>query len=285
MKALFDFVLDLLDNWPTFPMAEEDEYGIYACALSLAVLTEMIDCRTSNMVNDNFSLVIERFGDHVQAAHCSSNEFSKLQAQKHMQYLRLRLGVGDALAETQANMTVTGTRAEFVMLKGLPGQYLAEGPRHDNDHADICKIRILRTPEEIESVRNDYLLTTNPSLFHISRICQEFRLLREDTVGQLRDAARIQLDHIRDPGRNQDRGGRNLPRTYTYEQAMVVDIDFGRKRGIDLLMNSASPHPRGPLCSDKIGGQIRSASNLVALFVLFLGMVLCCSTWLLRVRS
>lgn len=36
MKALFDFILNLLDDWYTLPIAEEDEREISACKLSLS---------------------------------------------------------------------------------------------------------------------------------------------------------------------------------------------------------------------------------------------------------
>jgi hypothetical protein len=245
MKALFNFILDLLDVWSTLPMAAEDESGISACELSLSALATMIDCNTSNIVNDNFSQIVERFRGRVQATHHSSNDFSRLQAQKYLQYLRRRLGVGDALGEAEAEKKVPVTRAGFVMQKDLPGRLSAEGPRHDNDRVDIFDIRILPTYQEIGSTRNEYLPTTDSSRFHIpgirGRLDREFRLLREDTVGQLRDAVRVQLDIMRDPGRSEGRGNRTALRTYTYEQVAVVDIDFSRNRGMDLLVQFRQP--------------------------------------------
>ncbi|KAI0118538.1 hypothetical protein F4776DRAFT_258264 [Hypoxylon sp. NC0597] len=244
MRILFDFILDLLKAPATMSAAKDDEYGISACELSLSVLATMIDCNTSNIVNDNFGQIVERFVPIVEAASHSPNEFSKLQAQKSLQYLRRRLGVGDALAEAKEGKKVPVTRAEFVLKRDLPGRLSADGPRHDNDHEDICDIRILPTREEITSKRSEYLPTTDPSSFHLrgikGRLDREFRLLREDTIGQLRDAVSLQLDAMRNPGLNNNQGKTTL-RTYAYEQASVVDIYFNKNKGMESLVQFHQP--------------------------------------------
>ncbi|KAI1205905.1 uncharacterized protein F4807DRAFT_246245 [Annulohypoxylon truncatum] len=245
MKILFDFILDLLDVWSDTPMAKEDAYGISTCELSLSVLATMVDCNTSNIINDNFHQILVRFENRVRAANNSPNDFSKLQSQKHLQYLGRRLGVGEALNEVDVRKKVPVKRAEFVMRKDLPGRLSAEGPRHDNDHDDFCQIRILPTYEEITSIRNEYLPTTDPTLFHRpgihGRLDREFRLLREDTVGQLRDAVAAQLETMRNPKQKQDRGNKNNIRTYAYDDVLVVDIDFSKFRGMELLIRFRQP--------------------------------------------
>ncbi|KAI1768094.1 hypothetical protein GGR53DRAFT_35773 [Hypoxylon sp. FL1150] len=245
MRVLFDFIADLFPVWSTLPMAADDEYAISACELSLSVLAIMVDCNTTNIVDDNYSHIVKRLDDHIEAAKHSPDDFSKLQARKHLQYLWRRLGVGDALAEAEVEKRVPATRAEFVMRKDLPGVLSAEGPRHDNDHADICDIRILPTYEEIASKRNEYLPTTDSSLFHTpgmrGRLDREFRLLREDTVGQLRDTVGIQLDTMRDRNHRQNRGNGSTLRTYAYEGAAVVNVDFDRNNGMDMVIQFHQP--------------------------------------------
>ncbi|KAI1103087.1 hypothetical protein F4804DRAFT_245949 [Jackrogersella minutella] len=240
MRALFDFIINLVEIWPDTAMSEDDEYGASACELSLSVLVTMVDCNTSNIVSDSYSRIVKRFGDIVQITRHSPNEFLKLQVQKYLQYLWQRLGVGSAINEAGVGSKVPVTRAQFVMRRDLPGRLSADGPRHDNDHEDICDIRILPTYEEITSMRNEYLPTTDSSLFHRpgihGRLDREFRLLREDTVGQLRDAVAMKLDAIRDPKRKQDYDNETAPRTYAYEQAGVVDVSFNKDQGIELLV-------------------------------------------------
>ncbi|XXH00478.1 formate dehydrogenase (NAD+) [Hypoxylon texense] len=245
MKRLFDFVLDLLNVWLTLPMAEMDEYGISACELSLSVLVTMIDCNTSNIIDDNYSQIVERFSSQVQFAQDSPNAFLKRQARKHLQYLWTRLGVGHSLNEDEEGKTAPGARAEFVMKEDLPGLLSADGPRHDNDHADICNIRILPTYEEITSKRYEYLPTTDPSLFHTpgirGRLDREFRLLREDTVGQLRDAVSLQLNVMRDNSRKQNRENRSAIRTYAYEDAEVTGVDFDKNNNMEMVIRFRQP--------------------------------------------
>ncbi|KAF8537353.1 P-loop containing nucleoside triphosphate hydrolase protein, partial [Trichophaea hybrida] len=69
------------------------------------------------------------------------------------------------------------------------------GPRHNNDKSSIEGITILPTTSEIHANRTEYLPLMDKEFPHhegeIHRLLDtQFRLLREDTVGQLRDAIR-----------------------------------------------------------------------------------------------
>ncbi|ORY69045.1 uncharacterized protein BCR38DRAFT_455826 [Pseudomassariella vexata] len=245
MKTLFEFVLDLLEVWSTLPIAAEDEHGLSACALSLTALAKMIDCNTTNVVNENFNRIIDRLEFCLGRAGQSSDEFSKMQARKSLQYLRRRLGVGDAILEAQTNNRTPVDRAEFFMRKDLPGNMSADGPRHNNDHADISKISILPTREEITSSRGEYLPTNDSSQFHIDgingRLDREFRLLREDTVGQLRDVVRLQLEFMQNPERSRDHRDRNGVRTYIYNDPIIRNIEFDKRLGLDFTIQFRQP--------------------------------------------
>ncbi|KAH8430071.1 uncharacterized protein LDX57_007742 [Aspergillus melleus] len=85
----------------------------------------------------------------------------------------------------------------------FPGELSSFGARHDNDHALIEDIRILPTLSEIHSQRDDFLPTrvtrTSSNSHHQEGILRlldsQFRLLREDTSGLLRDAVRLVVEH------------------------------------------------------------------------------------------
>ncbi|RVD85435.1 uncharacterized protein DFL_003756 [Arthrobotrys flagrans] len=85
----------------------------------------------------------------------------------------------------------------------LPGELSLLGPRHDNDHELISDISILPTVSEILSNRPEFLPTKRAyeenSHHHqegIQRLVDiQFRLLREDTSGQVRNATRFVLKH------------------------------------------------------------------------------------------
>ncbi|KAH7348984.1 hypothetical protein BKA65DRAFT_363572, partial [Rhexocercosporidium sp. MPI-PUGE-AT-0058] len=68
------------------------------------------------------------------------------------------------------------------------------GARHDNDHTSIADIQILPTRQEIASPRQEYLPLIDSTQQHLSGLAglldRQFRLLREDTVRQLRDTVR-----------------------------------------------------------------------------------------------
>jgi hypothetical protein len=88
----------------------------------------------------------------------------------------------------------------------LPGNLSNNGARHNNDHASIADIQILLTAQEIASPRQEYLLLIDSIQHDLSGLAglldRQFRLLREDTVGQLRDAVREEVTRLEHPNRN-----------------------------------------------------------------------------------
>lgn len=84
----------------------------------------------------------------------------------------------------------------------LPGDRSRLGPRHDNDHENIAHIRTLPTISEILAERPDFLPerdTFDDSSHHETGILRlidtQFRLLRQDTSGVLRNAIQFILTH------------------------------------------------------------------------------------------
>ncbi|RYP53103.1 hypothetical protein DL768_001880 [Monosporascus sp. mg162] len=244
MKTIFDYVAGLPDSGTNSSNAVADTTSLAIIELSLAVLAKMVDCNTTNIVNDNVKSVFCQLQSRLGRVHEVPDDFLKLQAQKYSQYIQRRLGVGDGLpGETKYRKPVT--HAKFVMRRDLPGHLSAEGPRHDNDHAEISEIRIMPTYDEIISPRKEYLPTNDPSLFHLpgirGRLDREFRLLREDTVGQLRDAVRSQLNASQPPGTNLSGSSKDSLRTYVYQDARIDDISISRLQGLDFLVRFRQP--------------------------------------------
>ncbi|RYP92615.1 hypothetical protein DL770_001257 [Monosporascus sp. CRB-9-2] len=244
MKTIFDYVASLPDSGTNSSSAVADTSSLATIELSLAVLAKMVDCNTTNIVNDNVKSVFCQLQSRLDRAHEVPDDFLKLQAQKYSQYIRRRLDVGDGLpGETKYQKPVA--HAEFVMRRDLPGHLSAEGPRHDNDHAEISEIRIMPTYDEIISPRKEYLPTNDTSLFHLpgirGRLDREFRLLREDTVGQLRDAVRSQLNASQPPGTNLPGGNKDSLRTYVYQDARIDNISISRIQGLDFLVRFHQP--------------------------------------------
>ncbi|KAI0182886.1 hypothetical protein EV127DRAFT_377975 [Xylaria flabelliformis] len=248
MKVIFDFSINLTQLNPntnppatTIPIVS-NQVIIEKC---LAVLSKMVDCSTNNIVDETFKTVAQRIQLISKQVEKTSDDYLILQSQKWISYINRRIGVGDELPFSEVRTAQsTESRAEFTLPKNLPGNLSASGRRHTNDHADITNISILPTQDEIVSARGEYLPSNDPTSFHhpgiIGRLDREFRLLREDTIGQLRDVVRDLFEEIQ--GRKKiQRHERQSLRTYTYKNAEFVHISFERLNGLDLLIRFPQP--------------------------------------------
>jgi hypothetical protein len=123
------------------------------------------------------------------------------QAQVYPERLQQCMHIGSSLPHATSSTTHASNKpkATFITHQDTPGG------RPNNDQSDICQIQILPTFEEISSVRAEYLPLNGPAQWHVAGIDgvldKDFRLLREDIVGQLRDAVH-QLIEISRPYRS-----------------------------------------------------------------------------------
>ncbi|KAG6014275.1 hypothetical protein E4U43_006735 [Claviceps pusilla] len=238
MKSLFGYLVKLVQAWP-HTSNNANSTMMSAVELSLAVLTKLLDCNTVNVVNETFALINRQFIDVVAQSTSDQESFAKLQSMKYIEYIRRRIEVGNDIIAYQDLPAEPVTREKFVLRRDFPGRLSAEGPRHDNDFDDISKISILPTFEEILSPRAEYLPTNDSNTWHVGgirgRIDREFRLLREDTVGQLRDAVRDVHEQMKKP-RDHRLNTRNHVRIYTYESPTPVNVMFDKDGGLELLV-------------------------------------------------
>lgn len=236
VNKLSEFLLDLAEAWPS--VAEVSSPLTKVLEMSLSVLSKAIDCSTAIIVNDNFHRVVERFADRLRGAAQAEDDFASLQANKHLDYLQRRLGVGKDMKAFETSQTTVLKREEFVLRRDLPGRLSEDGPRHDNDHEEISRIQIMPTYQEIMTPRNEYLPTTDSSQWHLpgirGRLDREFRLLREDTIGQLRDAVRDILGQVRSHSKNS-------ARTSAYFDATIYDATIDRHKGLELEVRCRQP--------------------------------------------
>ncbi|KAK1056339.1 hypothetical protein LTR74_014999 [Friedmanniomyces endolithicus] len=92
--------------------------------------------------------------------------------------------------------------------------------------------------QEIQSSRTEYLPSADPREWHLGGLeglfDRHFRLLREDTVGQLRDAAKVELERLQDPRPSEnDRQKRQTARTFVYQTIEIADVAFDASSGMD----------------------------------------------------
>ncbi|KAI0904565.1 hypothetical protein F4823DRAFT_203748 [Ustulina deusta] len=249
MKIIFDFAIDLASSaafTSTSALTSPTTSEIVIYETCLAVLSKMIDCNTNNIIDETFKVVVGKIDTLLKDLNDTSDEYLMLQSHKWIRYIKCRLGVGDELPLSRAPTTQSiGSRAEFTLPKNLPGRLSASGPRHDNDRANITEIKILPTHDEVASARGEYLPSNDPSSFHlpgiVGRLDREFRLLREDTVGQLRDAVREVVETLRQKGQPTRRRERQSVYTYIYQDVELVGASFERVNGLDLLMEFPQP--------------------------------------------
>ncbi|KAG6087821.1 hypothetical protein E4U15_007340 [Claviceps sp. LM218 group G6] len=239
MMGLFNYLVKLIRAWPHESNDSPDLARMSTVELSLAVLTKILDCNTVNIVNEAFALLNQQLAEIVAESTSDEESFARLQSLKYIEYIRRRLEVGNDIVAYEDLPVEPVIREKFVMRRDFPGRLSEEGPRHDNDFADISKISILPTFEEIMSPRAEYLPLNDSSTWHVGgirgRIDREFRLLREDTIGQLRDTVRhVQEQLYQNP--DQRLTTKHNVRTYTYEHPTPINVMFGRDGGLELLV-------------------------------------------------
>ncbi|KJR87462.1 NF-X1 finger and helicase protein [Sporothrix schenckii 1099-18] len=253
LTAWFDLAVELAES----PQLPPEVSCIGLAELSLLVLSTLLGSGTSQIVNDSFRHYSMRLSAVVTNAEPSRPEdtFCKLQASQYADYIDRRLKIGEDIPGLrQATPSGPVQLSAFQLQRDLPGHLSADGPRHDNDHADITKISILPTPDEIRSTRSEYLPVADPTSWHHhgirGRLDREFRLLREDTVGQLRDVVRTELDNLQ---QNKDkgtafgpgpRGGKDSIQYCVYENAVIIDVGFEQRSGAEFLVRFRQPANR-----------------------------------------
>jgi len=237
MTRCFSFVAQVLKSWRE---SSSDTSRDDLVELAFAVLSKLLDCNTSNMVNERFTAIAAELFGYLEGTPSSDGEFCRLQASKYLEYIRLRLDVGDEISISENRIQVSVAREQFLLRQDLPGTLSADGARHDNDSADITKIRILPTYEEIMSTRTEYLPTIDSSQWHINGIHghldREFRLLRSDAVGPLRDAIHEIMDIMQECSEAPHRRSKNGARTYLYDSPILQGIELDRIGGLELLL-------------------------------------------------
>jgi hypothetical protein len=144
----------------------------------------------------------------------------------------------------------------------LPGELSNLNRRHDNDSALIAKIDILPTKDEVLCDRDPYLPINDISASHFldgsSRLFDiNFRLLREDMIGPLRNAVTTVLEKLRPDVSiskqlsHQDRLHEpNIASTRLYFDVNVESAEFERKCGLKFRLRFRQPERTRALPTD-----------------------------------
>ncbi|KAK2813104.1 hypothetical protein FQN50_000781 [Emmonsiellopsis sp. PD_5] len=208
---------------------------------TMVVLAKVIDLNGEALINPELPPLIRALEKPLKGLEREGGDAAAFEAFDYFNRAQRRLGLGEAIptATGQTKKEPLRPKPSFKLPSDPPGLLSVHGRRHDNDFEDIREIKILPTTSEIESPRPEYLPTNGvashlPALQHL--VDKHFRLLREDTVGQLRDAIRAELDKPNkvDPGnRNSSATPRHqqTTRTNIYSNVKVQNFYFSRKNG------------------------------------------------------
>ncbi|TQN67798.1 NFX1-type zinc finger-containing protein 1, partial [Colletotrichum shisoi] len=239
IRRMYSFLFDLVDHWAELPFDNNvSTSNMEALALACGVLAKVINTSTSNMVNSHFTSIIDDIQLRLEAHGTKRADFHAMQANKYLDYVRQRLGLGQSLPDATQAPKSSGSLAEFTLSQDLPGSLSRRGRRHDNDHACIADIKLMPTLDESLSSREEYLPTINPAQHHLQGlqglVDRHFRLLREDTLYDLRNAIRTSVESnvkVREV----------RTRIVPYERVVAVDVSFGRWSGLEFIVKLDQP--------------------------------------------
>ena len=185
---LFEFMATMLAT-----LDPQEEHFVLYLEKSAVVLSKMLDFNTLASVQSTLAHSAKQIEEVFIRASVFVDRYLLLATREHLERLlrRLNLGVSFPTTSYDNEAPTSSNNTAFIPHVEPPGG------RHDNDHKDICRIRILPTFGEINSERPEYLPSKEPKEWHLPGVDglldKNFRLLREDTVGQLRDAIQREL--------------------------------------------------------------------------------------------
>ena len=241
MATVYSFIFGLMCGTAdaTTPKSE-------MLALVSLVLLKMVTVNTTTLVNEAFQQTTQELRACIPDA-APSDDYYLNRARSSIRAISLRLGVGECLPVAGRPKPFDVTRATYILHQDLPGKLSSEGARHINDHEEISKISILPPMEEVQALRTEYRPLLDSSQWHISGIGglldRHFRLIREDTVGQLRDAVQAEIQVLAGKqGRHSRRDGG--VRVYSYPDAAVVGLGFDTRAGF--IFDLQCRHPQLP---------------------------------------
>ncbi|KAL9077558.1 MAG: hypothetical protein Q9157_003335 [Trypethelium eluteriae] len=208
---------------------------------AIAVLAKLIDTNGTAGLNEEFHRVVETLARILgNIGEDKQEHFRVLRTRQQLLRIEQRLGLGQDMAVAGPLVSRRGKMPSFQVNIDGPGWLSKGGCRHDNDFEDISKIRILPTGDEIRSHRQEYLPLMDPAQLHLGGIegllDRHFRLLREDTVGQLRNAIRLELHNSSDT-----KEIRQAIRTYAYQNLRSSTIEMDQRKGLRFLVSFDQP--------------------------------------------
>ncbi|KAI0848817.1 P-loop containing nucleoside triphosphate hydrolase protein [Daldinia vernicosa] len=254
LGILFGFLIELAAKWTSPLVTNNDGSKAQFLELCCTILAKTISYNSQALVNEKVPPIVNQISKFVDDVDQCGRNFWTLQAKNHLEYIQRRLSIIKEAPENVAPKPQPSGHAKFVLRRDLPGNLSPEGPRHDNDHEDITKIRILPTMSEITATRSDYRPVQDPSQLHLpgiqGLIDRHFRLVREDMVGQLKDCISEELRLLEHPENKAIINQRSRIRTNSYNIVDIVDIKCTRRCGLEFHLKIEQPFSAAKLSSE-----------------------------------
>jgi hypothetical protein len=213
---------------------------------TLAVLSKVVEFNSTAKITPSYTDFTTSLATMITPQAEEAADLLRSQAEKHLDSISKRLGIGKSICSMRT-ANVQGQdlpRPVFALQRDLPGRLGNGLPRHNNDFESIEHIHIMPTSEEILSTHAEYLPMQDPLTWHKQGIDglldRHFRLLREDTVGQLRDSARLELEAFQTDGPAHRPGNATL-RKHTYRNVLVEIPKFDPYRGLEFVVSFDQP--------------------------------------------
>lgn len=230
--------LAFLASQVEFEIQENEAMALQYLELSLLVFSQIMDFNSTAFIQPALGHTAQKFATLLNTLHSMHSDASSVyQSCHYLGRLKRRLDIGLALPtlhELSKRSQATGRPVEFVTKIAPPGG------RHDNDNEDICNIQIMPTFQEILSPRSEYLPVKDPRQWHVDGLAglldRNFRLLREDTIGQLRNTIHAELQQVSPKGSR-----KTQVRTHVYRKAIVQGLEAHRFAGLQFLVQFEQP--------------------------------------------
>ncbi|KAL9108008.1 MAG: hypothetical protein Q9187_008350, partial [Circinaria calcarea] len=250
--GFFGSLVKLLSEIDITNLGNMDLLVLSLCSISTALL-QVIDCNQIANIIEEFKTFMDSISTLYDDLPLGYKESLLGQTLKrNLTSIRSRLDFGSNIerdTELEHDAQLIQPLATFETGVDWPGELSENGPRHDNDHADIGHIAVMPTAGEIRSNRAEYLPTTDHTKLHLEGVAglldRQFRLLREDTIGQLRDCVRSVLEQLNTSGGNPqfDKRTQHGARYLVYQSVILSDVIFEMKRGLQVIAEFDQPMP------------------------------------------
>lgn len=213
----------------------------------LRALKELLRREQRAAFNDDLPALINSV-ENVAAAGIDAHSVAFQILSNGIAELRGMMGRANGLLQQDGETQVNGV-STTVVTSTYPRDIVAPHDRHDNDKANITKMKILPTEGEIRSDHAVFLPSTNRDQPHFladqveRHLDTHFRLLRHDVLGEVSEAIGGMMVALETDSESVEDPKLNLgnTRAYVNPQAHIRYVSFERRRGLEVQISFLQP--------------------------------------------